>query len=147
MPRNATSKKRVNDGEELKQSHKPDSNKKREEASVRIVRREDGRFASTKKVKEEEKKGEPPERNLPVADYDNLTVDQVSQKLDSLSREELERVKSYEQEHKKRRTLIEQLNVELSKEPREITSEFGVTANWNWILVGAGALIVLWLIL
>ena len=80
MPKSATGKKRLNDGEELKQSHKPESNKKREEASVRLVRGQGGRFAGTEKIKEEEKKGESPDRNLPMADYDNLTVDQASQK-------------------------------------------------------------------
>ena len=47
---------------------------------------------------------------LPIAGYDEMNVGEVSEKLDSLSDEELKRVRDYERRHKNRDTLIEQLD-------------------------------------
>ena len=47
---------------------------------------------------------------LPIAGYDEMNVGEVSGKLDSLSDEELKRVRDYERRHKNRDTLIEQLD-------------------------------------
>jgi hypothetical protein len=47
---------------------------------------------------------------LPIASYDEMNVGEVSGRLDSLSDEELKRVRDYERRHKNRDTLIEQLD-------------------------------------
>ena len=47
---------------------------------------------------------------LPIAGYDEMNVGEVSGKLESLSDEELKRVRDYERRHKNRDTLIEQLD-------------------------------------
>jgi hypothetical protein len=47
---------------------------------------------------------------FPVENYDELTVDEVSERLDGLSAEEMKRVRTYEKRHKSRETLIEQLD-------------------------------------
>jgi hypothetical protein len=47
---------------------------------------------------------------LRTADYEELTVDEISKRLDSLSTEELKRVREYEKRNKDRETLIEQID-------------------------------------
>ena len=47
---------------------------------------------------------------FPVENYDELTVDEVSERLDGLSAEEMKRVRTYEKRHKSRDTLLEQLD-------------------------------------
>ena len=47
---------------------------------------------------------------LPIEGYDELNVNEISGRLDSLSEEELERVRDYERRNKNRDSLIEQLD-------------------------------------
>ena len=47
---------------------------------------------------------------LPIAGYDEMNVAEISEKLDSLSEEELRRVRDYEKRNRNRDTLIEQLD-------------------------------------
>jgi hypothetical protein len=47
---------------------------------------------------------------LKTADYEELTVDEISKRLDSLSTEELKKVREYEKRNKDRETLIEQID-------------------------------------
>jgi hypothetical protein len=47
---------------------------------------------------------------LKIADYDGLTVDEVSKRLDGLSAEELKKVREFEKRNKNRETLIEQID-------------------------------------
>jgi hypothetical protein len=47
---------------------------------------------------------------LKTANYEELTVDEISRRLDGLSTEELKRVREYEKRNKDRETLIEQID-------------------------------------
>ena len=47
---------------------------------------------------------------LPIGGYDELNVAEISDRLDSLSEEELKKVRDYEKRNKNRDTLIEQLD-------------------------------------
>lgn len=47
---------------------------------------------------------------FPIAGYDEMTVAEISEKLDKLSAEELKRVRDYEKRNKNRDTLIEQID-------------------------------------
>jgi len=47
---------------------------------------------------------------LKTANYDELTVDEISKRLDGLSIEELKKVREYEKHNKNRETLIEQID-------------------------------------
>jgi hypothetical protein len=47
---------------------------------------------------------------LPIEGYDELTVEEVSGRLDALSSEELREVRDYEERTKKRETILEQLD-------------------------------------
>lgn len=57
------------------------------------------------------------ERSLapPLADYDELSVEEVERKVKGLSKEEVERVREYENRHKGRKTLISALQRRLSR--------------------------------
>jgi hypothetical protein len=47
---------------------------------------------------------------FPIEGYDELTVEEVSARLDALSAEELGEVRDYEERNKNRDTVLEQLN-------------------------------------
>jgi hypothetical protein len=47
---------------------------------------------------------------VPIQDYDNLNVGEIVEQLDSLSGDELQRVRTYEQQNKNRDTLLEQID-------------------------------------
>ena len=47
---------------------------------------------------------------LKTANYDELTVDEISKRLNGLSTEELKKVREYEKRNKNRETLIEQID-------------------------------------
>jgi hypothetical protein len=47
---------------------------------------------------------------LKTTDYDGLTVDEVSRRIDGLSTEELKKVREFEKQNKNRETLIEQID-------------------------------------
>lgn len=49
----------------------------------------------------------------PIEGYDDLNVGEVKEKLDDLSRQEVEEVRDYEKQHKNRKTLMEQLDRKL----------------------------------
>jgi uncharacterized protein (DUF433 family) len=47
---------------------------------------------------------------LGTQNYDELTVDEVSKRLDGLSAEQLKAVRQYEKQNKNRETLVEQID-------------------------------------
>ncbi|HEX2182286.1 MAG TPA: hypothetical protein VHH10_08370, partial [Rubrobacteraceae bacterium] len=47
---------------------------------------------------------------FPIAGYDDMNVDEVSDQLDGLDVEQLKRVREYEKRNKNRDTLIEQID-------------------------------------
>ena len=50
------------------------------------------------------------DREVPLASFDDLTVDQAKARLDGLSDEQLRRLRSYEQQHKSRKTLLQAID-------------------------------------
>lgn len=51
---------------------------------------------------------------LPISNYDNLSIEEVSKELDSLSVDEIEELKDYEKRHKNRQTLIKEFDRRLT---------------------------------
>ena len=47
---------------------------------------------------------------LKTANYDELTVEEISKRLEGLSTDELKKVREYEKRNKNRETLIEQID-------------------------------------
>ena len=111
MPRGASTK-REREYTELKEEFKDEGRYKgrEEEVAARIVNKQRAQQGETKEAKARDKAGTSPDQKLPIADYDHLTVDQAVAKLKGLSKERLRAIKAYEEEHKRRKTLLEQLD-------------------------------------
>jgi Protein of unknown function (DUF2795) len=79
-----------------------------------LQRLDDQRFANLAQVVSaigtDRELGQPPGHRLPIADYDDLTVTEVKSRLEGLSPEELQAVKSHEEEYKRRKTLLSEID-------------------------------------
>ncbi len=108
MPRGA-SPKREREYEELKEEFKEEGRYKgrEEEVAARIVNKQRAEHGETKEQIEKDRQGKSPDRDLPIKNYDQLTVNEITRQLDHLSEGEIEEVQAYEQEHNNRKTLIE----------------------------------------
>ncbi len=111
MPKGVSGK-REREYEELKNEFKEEGRYKgrEEEVAARIVNKQRAEYGETKEAREKDERGESPDRDLPIDDYQHLTVDEVTGKLDGLDDSELEEIKAYEREHKNRKTLLEALD-------------------------------------
>jgi hypothetical protein len=107
MPRGA-SPKREREYRELKHEFKQEGRYKgrEEEVASRIVNKQRAEYGETKAEKQKDRQGESPDRDLPIPDYQHLTVKQVTGRLDDLSKAELKQIERYEQQHKDRKTLL-----------------------------------------
>lgn len=111
MPRGASAK-REREYEELVDEFEEEGRYpgREEEVAARIVNKQRAEQGETKGAKQEDREGHSPDRNLPISGYDGLTVDQITGKLGSLSRKEIEQIRRYEEGHRGRKTLLEQLD-------------------------------------
>lgn len=111
MPRGASAK-REREYKELKQDFKKEGRYKgrEEEVAARIVNKQRAQTGETKEEKKREREGKSPDRNLPVKDYDGLTVAQVGSKLGAMSKGDIRKIKNYETKHRNRKTLIQKLD-------------------------------------
>ncbi len=110
MPRGA-SPKREREYEELKHRFEEEHRYpgREEEVASRIVNKQRKMYGETKGQKQEEKRGQTPDRSLPIGDYRHLTVGAIKRKLDTLSRADIRKIADYERSHKNRKTLIQEL--------------------------------------
>jgi hypothetical protein len=110
MPAGA-SPKREREYEELKKDFKKEGRYKgrEKEVAARIVNKQRAQFGETKSEKRKDEQGRSPDRNLPIDDFQHLTVDQIAKKLDGLSDSEIRQIRTYEKEHKNRKTLLDKL--------------------------------------
>jgi hypothetical protein len=81
-----------------------------EEVASRIVNKQRAQFGETKAEEEKDRRGQSPDRNLPIPNYQHLTVDEVKGRLESLDKQELEQIRRYEETHNHRKTLLEELD-------------------------------------
>ncbi len=111
MPRGASAK-REREYEELVDRFEEEGRYegREEEVAARIVNKQRAEFSETQEAKAKDREGTSPDRNLPIDHYDHLTVDEIERKLGNLSTGEIRKIRSYEQEHKNRKTLMEQLD-------------------------------------
>jgi hypothetical protein len=116
MPR-GSSPKREKEYEELKEEFKESGRYegREEEVAARIVNKQRAELGETKEAKAKAKKGQSPDRKLPIPNYSRLTIDEVAKKLDSLTDQEVKEIKSYEQKHKNRKTLLEYIDRSLNE--------------------------------
>lgn len=111
MPRGA-SPKREREYRELKQEFEQSGRYpgREEEVASRIVNKQRAEFGETKSEKEKDRSGQSPDRNLPIPNYQHLTVAEVKGQLESLDKNQLEQIRRYEKAHNQRKTLLELLD-------------------------------------
>ena len=107
MPRGA-SPKREREYEELKHKFKRSGRYKgrEEEVASRIVNKQRAQYGETKEEKQKDKEGRSPDRNLPIPNYQHLTIPQIKPKLESLAAKEKRQIRSYEEKHKNRKGVL-----------------------------------------
>lgn len=109
--RRGWSDKREKEYEELEEEFEEQGRYKgrEDEVAARIVNKQRSEQSETKGQRAEDKRGESPDRNLPIDNYDNLTADQITSKLDKLSDSQIKQIESYERKHENRKTLLQTL--------------------------------------
>jgi hypothetical protein len=116
MPRGA-SPKREREYEELKHRFQRSGRygNRAAEVAARIVNKQRAQYGETKGEKQEEKKGDNPDRDLPLDHYRHLTIAHLVPRLKELSKADLRKVKSYEEKHKNRKGAVEAIDRELAR--------------------------------
>jgi hypothetical protein len=84
-----------------------------EEVAARIVNKQRAQYGETQTEKQKDKEGRSPDRGLPIPDYQQLTIPQIRRHLETLSRKEIEKIRSYESAHKNRKGLLAALDAQL----------------------------------
>lgn len=107
MPRGA-SPKREREYEELVQGFKKERRYpgREKEVAARIVNKQRREFGETKEEKEKDRRGQSPDRNLPIRDYQHLTIPQIKSRINNLSAAEKRKIGAYEQKHKNRKGVL-----------------------------------------
>lgn len=111
MPRGA-SPKREHEYEELKEKFQESGRYKGRETEVaaRIVNKQRAQNGETKDQEAKDRQGKSPSQDLPIPEYQHLTISQVKSRLNSLSKQDLKRIEDYERKHKNRKSLVEELD-------------------------------------
>lgn len=107
MPRGA-SPKREREYRELKSRFEKSGRYggRAEEVAARIVNKQRAQYGETKGEHRKDREGRSPDRGLPIQDYQHLTVSEVRARLNDLPKRDIRRLRSYEQRHKDRKTLL-----------------------------------------
>jgi hypothetical protein len=111
MPRGA-SPKREREYDKLKREFKKEGRYKgrEEEVAARIVNKQRAQYGETKAEKQKDKEGKSPDRNLPIKDYQHLTIADIKKKVGSLSGSEKRQIVNHEKKHKNRKGVLELLD-------------------------------------
>lgn len=86
-----------------------------EEVAARIVNKQRAQYGETAQEKEKDRQGKSPDRNLPLKDYQTLTIAQIADRLESLSSAEIRKIRTYETHHKNRKGLLQKLDRRLAR--------------------------------
>lgn len=81
-----------------------------EEVAARIVNKQRSQYGETRQEREKDRQGKSPDRGLPLADYQTLTIAQIEPQLDALSNADIRKLRAYEAKHKNRKGLLEKLD-------------------------------------
>jgi hypothetical protein len=110
MPRGA-SQKREREYEKLKSRFKSEGRYKgrEEEVASRIVNKQRSQYGETKAEKKKDQEGRSPDRNLPVRNYQHLTIPQISDRMERLTRSQLRQIEEYEKRHKNRKGVLQEI--------------------------------------
>lgn len=77
-----------------------------EEVAARIVNKQRQAYGETRQEKQKDRAGRSPDRHLPIADYDGLTIPSIRAQLDRLTAVQLRRIQAYEHAHKHRQGVL-----------------------------------------
>jgi hypothetical protein len=110
MPAGA-SQKREREYKELEQRFKKEHRYpgREDEVAARIVNKQRAQYGETKSEKQKDKEGKSPDRDLPINDYQNLTISEIEPKLKPLSTSDIKKIREYETKHKNRKGLLAKL--------------------------------------
>ena len=109
MPKSNAKREREYD-ELVEEFHDEDRYQGREEeVAARIVNKQRAQQSETKAARAKDQAGTSPDENLPIERYDHLTVDEISNKLDDLSDDEVKQIERYEKQYRNRVTLLENI--------------------------------------
>ena len=108
MPRGA-SPKREREFRDLEEKFKQSGRYggRAEEVAARIVNKQRAQYGETKGEKKKDAEGKSPDRELPVNNYQHLTVAEVKKRLNDLSKRELRQIETYEKKHKNRKGVLQ----------------------------------------
>jgi hypothetical protein len=87
-----------------------------EEVAARIVNKQRSLYGETREEIRKDKTGASPDRDLPLKDYQKLTIVQINAQLPRLSTAELKKIRGYELRHKNRKGLLQRLDRQLNKD-------------------------------
>ncbi|RYX86503.1 hypothetical protein EON83_02195 [bacterium] len=112
------SPKREHEYEELKDKFEHESRYKgrEEEVAARIVNKQRAELGETQAAREEDRKGESPDRDLPIKNYDGLTVEEVTSRISKLQRNDVRKIRDYEKSHRERKSLMEEIDRHLDND-------------------------------
>lgn len=115
MPR-GTSVKREREFKELTRQFKAEHRYpgREEEVAARIVNKQRQAYGETREEKQKDRAGLSPDRHLPIADYDRLTIPRIRSQLDRLATSQLRSIQTYEYSHKQRKGLLAELERRLT---------------------------------
>lgn len=110
MPRGA-SPKREKEYEELKGKFEKSGRYRGREKQVaaRIVNKQRSAHGETRGEKAKDRRGESPDRDLPVKNYQQLTISDIRRKLNGLSAQDRRKILNYEKKHKNRKGVLQLL--------------------------------------
>ncbi|MGH2352215.1 MAG: hypothetical protein ACRDI2_16440 [Chloroflexota bacterium] len=81
-----------------------------EEVASRIVNKQRAQLGETEAAHAADRAERSPDEHLPIKNYDHLKVDEIISKLRSLSPKDVDQIRSYEQGHRHRKTLLEEID-------------------------------------
>lgn len=110
MPRGA-SPKREKEYEELRGKFAKSGRYRGREKQVaaRIVNKQRAAFGETRGEKAKDRRGESPDRDLPVKNYQHLTIAEIRGRLRGLSGQDRRKILNYEKKHKNRKGVLQLL--------------------------------------
>jgi hypothetical protein len=84
-----------------------------DEVAARIVNKQRSQYGETGAEKEKDRTGRSPDRNLPLEDYQSMTIAQLRPKLQGLPAAQLRKIERYEKKHKNRKGVLQMLQARL----------------------------------
>lgn len=81
-----------------------------DEVAARIVNKQRAQYGETRSARAKDRSGQSPDKGLPLADYETMTIPQIRARMGDLSARELRRLRTYETKHKNRKGVLSLLD-------------------------------------